>query len=66
MIGIEVERSIDAVGAWVESSFRFASSQIAAGHLGTMTVIAKLSELLFVEAVSQFGESPGGWRKASR
>jgi AraC-like DNA-binding protein len=43
-----------ASGAWIESSFRFAAGQIAAGHLGSTTVIAKLSELLFVEAVSQF------------
>jgi len=41
-------------GAWMESSFRFAASEIAAGRLGSMTVIAKLSELLFVEAVRQF------------
>jgi AraC-like DNA-binding protein len=41
-------------GAWIESSFRFAASQIAAGHLGSTTVIAKLSELLFVEAVGQY------------
>lgn len=41
-------------GAWIESSFRFAASEIAAGRLGSTTVIAKLSELLFVEAVSQF------------
>ena len=41
-------------GAWIESSFRFAASQIAAGHLGSATVIAKLSELLFVEAVGQY------------
>ena len=43
-----------ASGAWIESSFRFAASEIAAGRLGSATVIAKLSELLFVEAVSQF------------
>ena len=43
-----------ASGAWIESSFRFAVSEIAAGRLGSTTVIAKLSELLFVEAVSQF------------
>jgi AraC-like DNA-binding protein len=43
-----------ASGAWIESSFRFAASEIAAGRLGSTTVIAKLSELLFVEAVSQF------------
>jgi AraC-like DNA-binding protein len=37
----------------MESSFRFAASEIAAGRLGSTTVIAKLSELLFVEAVRQ-------------
>jgi hypothetical protein len=41
-------------GAWIESSFRFAASEIAAGRLGSTTVLAKLSELLFVEAISQF------------
>jgi AraC-like DNA-binding protein len=52
-------------GAWVESSFRFAVSQIAAGRVGSTTVIAKLSELLFVEAVSQYiaglAEDQKGW-----
>jgi AraC-like DNA-binding protein len=43
-----------ASGTWIESSFRFAAREIAAGRLGSTTVIAKLSELLFVEAVSQF------------
>jgi AraC-like DNA-binding protein len=43
-----------ASGAWIESSFRFAVSEIAAGRVGSATVITKLSELLFVEAVSQF------------
>jgi AraC-like DNA-binding protein len=43
-----------ASGAWIESSFRFAVSEIAAGRVGSATVIAKLSELLFVEAVSQY------------
>jgi AraC-like DNA-binding protein len=43
-----------AAGAWIESSFRFAVSEIAAGRVGSATVITKLSELLFVEAVSQF------------
>jgi len=41
-------------GAWIESSFRFAVSEIAAGRIGSTTVIAKLSELLFVEAVTQY------------
>jgi len=43
-----------ASGAWIESSFRFAASEIAAGHVGSTTVIAKLSELVFIEAVRQF------------
>jgi AraC-like DNA-binding protein len=59
-----------ASGAWIESSFRFAASEIAAGRLGSTTVIAKLSELLFVEAVSQFVASlPAerrGWLAALR
>ncbi len=46
-----------ASGAWIESSFRFAASEIAAGRLGSTTVIAKLSELLFIEAVNQFVSS---------
>lgn len=46
-----------ASGAWIESSFRFAVSEIAAGRVGSATVIAKLSELLFVEAVGQYVES---------
>ena len=55
-------------GAWIESSFRFAVSQIAAGRVGPTTVIAKLSELLFVEAVSHYiaelPEDRQGWRPA--
>ena len=53
------------LGAWIESSFRFAVSQIAAGRVGSATVIAKLSELLFVEAVNQYvaglPEDRRGW-----
>jgi AraC-like DNA-binding protein len=43
-----------AAGEWIESSFRFAAREIAAGRLGSATVIAKLSELMFIEAVNQF------------
>jgi len=52
-------------GAWMESSFRFAVSQIAMGRVGSTTVIAKLSELLFVEAVTHYinglSEDKKGW-----
>jgi AraC-like DNA-binding protein/mannose-6-phosphate isomerase-like protein (cupin superfamily) len=42
------------LGNWIESSLRFAVSEIAAGRVGSTTMIAKLSELLFVEAVDQY------------
>jgi AraC-like DNA-binding protein/mannose-6-phosphate isomerase-like protein (cupin superfamily) len=54
-----------ASGAWIESSFRFAVNEIASGRVGSTTVLAKLSELLFVEAVSRYvGSLPAerrGW-----
>ena len=62
---LKLDLRATASGAWIESSFRFAASEIAAGRLGSTTVIAKLSELLFVEAVSQFvaslPEERRGW-----
>ncbi len=40
-----------AAAEWIRSCFNFAAEEIAAGHVGSATVLAKLSELLFVEAV---------------
>jgi AraC-like DNA-binding protein len=40
-----------AAAEWIRSSFTFAADEIAAGRAGSATVLAKLSELLFVEAV---------------
>ncbi|HEU4603630.1 MAG TPA: AraC family transcriptional regulator [Steroidobacteraceae bacterium] len=54
---LKLDLRATASGAWIESSFRFAASEISAGRLGSATVIAKLSELLFVEAVTQFVSS---------
>jgi len=42
-----------ATGAWIESSFRFASQELVAGRSGSPLVLAKLAELLFIEAVRQ-------------
>jgi hypothetical protein len=39
---------------WVASSFRFAAREVAAARPGSATVLAKLSELLFVEAVREY------------
>ncbi len=37
--------------AWLESSLRFAAEEVAVARPGSATVLGKLSELLFVEAV---------------
>jgi AraC-like DNA-binding protein len=37
--------------SWLESSLRFATEQAASAHAGSATVLAKLAELVFVEAV---------------
>ncbi len=39
---------------WVASSFRFAAQEVAAASAGSETVLARLSELLFVEAVRRY------------
>ena len=38
-------------GDWIRSTFMYAAHEIAAGRPGSETVLAKLSELLFIEAV---------------
>jgi AraC-like DNA-binding protein len=43
--------------AWVRSSLEFAAQEIAARRAGSEMVLAKLSELLFVEALRQYVES---------
>jgi AraC-like DNA-binding protein len=39
---------------WLESSLRFATEEAASAHAGSATVLAKLSELVFVEAVRRY------------
>ena len=40
--------------SWLESSLRFATEEAASTHAGSATVLAKLSELVFVEAVRRY------------
>jgi AraC-like DNA-binding protein len=42
---------------WIRSTFQFAAAEVAAGRPGSETVLAKLSELLFVEAVRRYAET---------
>lgn len=44
-------------GEWMRSTFQFAAQEVAAGRPGSEAVLAKLSELLFVEAVRRHAES---------
>lgn len=48
----------ESAGAeWVRSTFQFAANEIASGRPGTDSVVAKLSELLFVEAIRRYVET---------
>jgi AraC-like DNA-binding protein len=54
-----------SAAAWMRSSLEFAAAEIAARRAGSETVLAKLSELLFVEAlrryVEELPEEQTGW-----
>jgi AraC-like DNA-binding protein len=59
--------SIEDVGPadWIHATFEYAASEIASGRPGSETVLAKISELLFVEAVRSYVEAmpegQNGW-----
>jgi AraC-like DNA-binding protein len=42
---------------WIRSTFQYAAAEVGAGRPGSQTVLAKLSELLFVETVRRYAES---------
>jgi transcriptional regulator GlxA family with amidase domain len=42
---------------WIESSVRYGAQQLSEGHHASSSVMARLSELLFVEAVRAYSES---------
>lgn len=42
---------------WIQATFRYAAQEVAGGRAGSATVLARLSELLFVEAVRRYVES---------
>lgn len=58
-----VDHGDGASAGWIRSTFSYAADEIAAGRLGSETVFAKLSELLFVEAIRRYVERlPDGQR----
>jgi AraC-like DNA-binding protein len=50
---------------WIRSTFQYAADEVAAGRPGSETVLAKLSEMLFVETVRRYAdalpEGEAGW-----
>lgn len=50
---------------WVEAAVKFAAAELTEGRLASRSVMARLSELLLVEAVRNYaatlGEQEGGW-----
>jgi AraC-like DNA-binding protein len=63
VIHLSVEQGGSA--EWIRSTFQHAADEVAAGRPGSATVLAKLSELLFVEAVRRYlediPEEQTGW-----
>jgi transcriptional regulator GlxA family with amidase domain len=63
MLRISIEQGTS--GSWIESSFRFAAHQLGEGRVESPVVLAKLAELLFMEAVRRFVASlapeTSGW-----
>jgi len=49
--------------SWLESSMRFAAEEAASAHAGGATVLAKLAELVFVEAVRRYVDTMPDDRK---
>lgn len=43
-----------AARTWIESSFRFAASELAAGSIRSPALLARLAELLFIEAAQLY------------
>jgi AraC-like DNA-binding protein len=55
LLKLNVEQG--AAAEWIRSTFQYAADEVAAGRPGSETVLAKLSELLFVETVRRYAES---------
>src|SRR5262249_22828791 len=46
-----------AAGSWIRTTLEFAASEVAQRRSGSEAVLAKMSELLFVEAVRRYVET---------
>jgi AraC-like DNA-binding protein len=55
LLSLNVEQG--GAAEWIRSTFQYAAEEVSAGRPGSETVLAKLSELLFVEAVRRYTEA---------
>jgi AraC-like DNA-binding protein len=55
LLKLDIEQG--GAAEWIRSTFHYASEEVSAGRPGSETVLAKLSELLFVEAVRRYAEA---------
>ena len=55
LLKLNLEQS--GAAEWIRSTFQYAAEEVAAGRPGSETVLAKLSELLFVETVRRYAEA---------
>jgi AraC-like DNA-binding protein len=67
---LKVNVADGASGNWIESSLKFAAQEVAAGVVRSPAVLAKLTELMFMEAVHRYLTSlppeRSGWRAGVR
>jgi len=54
MLKLNVEQG--GAAEWIRTTFQYAAEEVATGRPGSETVLAKLSELLFVESVRRYAE----------
>jgi AraC-like DNA-binding protein len=55
LLKLDVEEG--GAAEWIRSTFQYAAEHVSAGRPGSETVLAKLSELLFVETVRRYAET---------
>jgi len=53
---LKVKLGKGGAAEWIRSTFQYAAEEVSAGRPGSETVLAKVSELLFVEAVRRYAE----------
>jgi AraC-like DNA-binding protein len=55
LLKLHVEQS--GAAEWIRSTFQYAAKEVSTGRPGSETVLAKLSELLFVETVRRYADA---------